>query len=58
MTGIIDMHYIKKQRELSIKEDYHMYCIYNDHSNPDLTFSNVAKYAENIGLRKPLGRQQ
>jgi hypothetical protein len=35
-----------------IKEDYHMYCIYNDRSNPDLTFSNVAKYAENIGLRE------
>jgi hypothetical protein len=37
---------------LSIKEDYHMYCICNDHSNPDLTFSNVAEYTENIGLRE------
>jgi putative hydrolase len=36
---------------LSTKEDYHIHCTYNDHSNPDLTVSNVVKYAENMGLR-------
>jgi putative hydrolase len=36
---------------LSIKEDYHIHCNYNDHSSPDLTVSNVVKYAENMGLR-------
>ena len=36
---------------VSIKEDYHIHCTYNDHSSPDLTVSNVVKYAENIGLR-------
>ncbi len=36
---------------LSINEDYHIHCNYNDHSSPDLTVSNVVKYAENIGLR-------
>jgi putative hydrolase len=36
---------------LSLKEDYHIHCNYNDHSSPDLTVSNVVKYAENIGLR-------
>jgi putative hydrolase len=35
---------------LSMKEDYHIHCNYNDHSSPDLTVSNVVKYAENIGL--------
>jgi putative hydrolase len=35
---------------LSTKEDYHIHCNYNDHSSPDLTISNVVKYAENIGL--------
>jgi putative hydrolase len=36
---------------LSMKEDYHIHCNYNDHSSPDLTVSNVVKYAENMGLR-------
>lgn len=36
---------------LNTKEDYHLHCNYNDHSSPDLTVSNVVKYAENIGLR-------
>jgi putative hydrolase len=35
---------------LSIKEDYHIHCNYNDHSSPDLTVSNAVKYAENKGL--------
>lgn len=36
---------------LSTKEDYHIHCNYNDHSSPDLTVSNIVKYAENIDLR-------
>ena len=36
---------------LSTKEDYHIHCNYNDHSSPDLTVSNVVKYAENRDLR-------
>lgn len=36
---------------LSMKEDFHVHCNYNDHSSPDLTVPNVVKYAEKIGLR-------
>jgi putative hydrolase len=36
---------------LNTKEDCHIHCNYNNHSSPDLTVSNVVKYAENIGLR-------
>jgi putative hydrolase len=36
---------------LSMKEDYHIHCNYNDHSSPDLTVSNVVKQAQNMGLK-------
>jgi putative hydrolase len=36
---------------LSMKEDYHIHCNYNDHSSPDLTVSNVVKQAQNLGLK-------
>jgi histidinol phosphatase-like PHP family hydrolase len=36
---------------LSMKEDYHIHCSYNDHSSPDLTVSNVVKQAQNMGLK-------
>jgi putative hydrolase len=36
---------------LSIKEDYHIHCNYNDHSSPDLTISNVVEHAQDVGLR-------
>jgi putative hydrolase len=35
---------------LNTKEDYHIHCNYNDHSSPDLTISNVVRYAEDMGL--------
>lgn len=36
---------------LSVKEDYHVHCNYNDHSSTDLTIPNAVKQAEKIGLR-------
>jgi putative hydrolase len=43
--------HISRPYMLSTKEDYHIHCNYNDHSSPDLTVSNVVKYAENLGLK-------
>lgn len=43
--------HISRPHMLSTKEDYHIHCNYNDHSSPDLTVSNVVKYAENLGLK-------
>ena len=36
---------------ISMKEDYHIHCNYNDHSSPDLTVPNAVKYSESIGLK-------
>jgi putative hydrolase len=44
----IELKYI---HHLNLKEDYHVHCNYNDHSEPDLTIRNVVKRAEDLGLR-------
>ena len=44
MRHIKTIH-VKYERRL------HIHCNNNDHSSPDLTVSNVVKYAENMGLR-------
>lgn len=36
---------------LSVREDYHIHCNYNDHSSIDLTIPNVVKRAEKLGLK-------
>jgi histidinol phosphatase-like PHP family hydrolase len=36
---------------LSVKEDYHVHCNYNDHSSADLTIPNAVRRAEKIGLK-------
>jgi putative hydrolase len=36
---------------LSVNEDYHVHCNYNDHSSADLTIQNALKQAEKIGLK-------
>jgi putative hydrolase len=43
--------HISRPHMLSIKEDYHIHCNYNDHSSPDLTISNVVKHAADMGLK-------
>jgi putative hydrolase len=43
--------HISRPYMLSMKEDYHIHCNYNDHSSPDLTVSNVVKQAQNMGLK-------
>ena len=48
---MINTRIISRAYMLSMKEDYHIHCNYNDHSSPDLTVSNVVKYAEKLDLR-------
>jgi putative hydrolase len=36
---------------LSVKEDYHIHCNYNDHSSIDLTIPNIVQRAEKLGLK-------
>jgi hypothetical protein len=45
-----DMSHIKTIR-VKYERRLPIHCNYNDHSSPDLTVSNVVKYAGNMGLR-------
>lgn len=37
---------------INLKEDLHIHCNYNDHSDVDLTIPNVIKRAEQLGLER------